>query len=297
MSNRAVQNIQFQELAANGTNYVELSAPDNILVSYNLTLPTADGASGTVLQTDGLGNLSFVANTTVSFPRITEIYVGKSAGITGNEVDLVIPGAGSSGCPALTITSNYSSTRCSVLTATSLLGIDVANGFYTQPNLGWSTGNNPLRGGFTMHFRVATESLSGTTSTRVMHGLNALNSAVIADFSTLSNVIAIGYDTLVDTNWQILHSDATIGLTKIDTGIGRSANQYLDVVFTVVSNSGVCNYTLTNCETGVVQSGSFGAIPISITLLGLCSIVYTLGTAVGTSVNRLASMSIVADNQ
>lgn len=73
MATRSVKNIQFPELITNGTNYVELSAPDNIPASYTLTLPSADGASGSCLQTDGLGGLSFV-NTSMFPDNTFEIY-------------------------------------------------------------------------------------------------------------------------------------------------------------------------------------------------------------------------------
>lgn len=55
-------NIQFMELAANGTNYVGFTAPDSISSNQIWTLPNADGSNGQVLSTDGLGVLSWVSN-------------------------------------------------------------------------------------------------------------------------------------------------------------------------------------------------------------------------------------------
>jgi hypothetical protein len=52
--------IRFLELAANGTNYVALKAPDALAASYTLTLPTTDGGVKEMLQTDGSGVLSWV---------------------------------------------------------------------------------------------------------------------------------------------------------------------------------------------------------------------------------------------
>jgi len=51
--------IRFLELAANGTNYVGFKAGDNIATSLIWTLPTADGANGGVLITNGAGVLSW----------------------------------------------------------------------------------------------------------------------------------------------------------------------------------------------------------------------------------------------
>lgn len=52
--------IEFYEDTDNGTNYIALQAPAAVASNVNFTLPSADGTSGQVLQTDGSGTLSFV---------------------------------------------------------------------------------------------------------------------------------------------------------------------------------------------------------------------------------------------
>ena len=51
--------VQIREASANGSNYVQLSAPASLTSSPNFTLPAADGTSGQVLTTNGSGTLSF----------------------------------------------------------------------------------------------------------------------------------------------------------------------------------------------------------------------------------------------
>lgn len=51
--------VRYYELAANGTNYVGVKAPDSIAANRIWTLPSADGTNGQALITDGGGNLSF----------------------------------------------------------------------------------------------------------------------------------------------------------------------------------------------------------------------------------------------
>jgi microcystin-dependent protein len=53
--------IRFDELAANGTNYIGFKSPDALATNVIWTLPNADGTSGQVLRTDGAGNLTWVA--------------------------------------------------------------------------------------------------------------------------------------------------------------------------------------------------------------------------------------------
>jgi hypothetical protein len=57
--------IRFDELAANGTHYVGLKAADSLVNNVTWTLPTADGANGQVLSTNGSGAMSWVAIPTV----------------------------------------------------------------------------------------------------------------------------------------------------------------------------------------------------------------------------------------
>ncbi len=51
--------IRLPEDTDNGSNFVALKAPDTIASNLTLTLPSADGTSGQVLQTNGSGVLSF----------------------------------------------------------------------------------------------------------------------------------------------------------------------------------------------------------------------------------------------
>lgn len=66
-----------RELTSNGTNDVTLRAPDAMSASYVLTLPIAQGASGTVPTNDGSGNLSWQSPGSVFAP------VGTVAGDAG----------------------------------------------------------------------------------------------------------------------------------------------------------------------------------------------------------------------
>ena len=52
--------IRLPEDTDNGSNYVALKASDSISSNVTFTLPSADGTSGQVIQTNGSGNLSFI---------------------------------------------------------------------------------------------------------------------------------------------------------------------------------------------------------------------------------------------
>lgn len=59
-------NLKLYEDTDNGTNFVSLKAADNIASNVTFTLPSADGTTGQVLQTNGSGTLSFTTPTGIS---------------------------------------------------------------------------------------------------------------------------------------------------------------------------------------------------------------------------------------
>lgn len=70
--------IRLSEGTGGGSNYVAIKSPATLAANYSLTLPPDDGASAQILQTDGVGNLSWVnqssvyrANTTAAGVVIT----------------------------------------------------------------------------------------------------------------------------------------------------------------------------------------------------------------------------------
>ncbi len=76
--------IRFDELAANGSNYVGLKAADSLVNNVIWTLPSADGASGQVLSTNGGGVMSWVAIPTVPVASVA----GRTGTITLTSDDM-----------------------------------------------------------------------------------------------------------------------------------------------------------------------------------------------------------------
>jgi len=85
----ATTHLRFYQLATGGSNYVALRAPDAIFPLTNLVwaLPSAEGASGDVMQTNGAGILSFGK---VSSGSITNANFVTSVGGTFNRIDVTV---------------------------------------------------------------------------------------------------------------------------------------------------------------------------------------------------------------
>ena len=67
-SSTAGAEIRLPEDTDNGSNYVAIKAPDALAANVTFTLPTADGTSGQLIQTNGSGVLSFTNPTSLASP-------------------------------------------------------------------------------------------------------------------------------------------------------------------------------------------------------------------------------------
>lgn len=93
--------LRFEELAANGSNYVGFKAPDDIASTRVWTLPSADGSSGQVLSTNGSGTLSWsrqglTGSATLDFPSTgantySDLTITVTGAADGDVVSLGIP--------------------------------------------------------------------------------------------------------------------------------------------------------------------------------------------------------------
>ena len=68
--------LRFEELNANGNNYVALKSPASLTADYTFTLPSSYGSSGQALVTDGAGGLSWGSS---GFSGATENAISSSA--------------------------------------------------------------------------------------------------------------------------------------------------------------------------------------------------------------------------
>jgi hypothetical protein len=81
--------LSLKELAMNGTNSVSLRSPDSLAIDLIFTLPSADGTSGQVLQTDGAGNLSW-SNTSSPITSVfgrTGVVTSAASDYTASQID------------------------------------------------------------------------------------------------------------------------------------------------------------------------------------------------------------------
>lgn len=179
--------IRLLEGSGGGTNYLALKAAATLAADVSFTLPNADGSNGQVLQTNGSGDLSWVANG--GRPYLSNITSNTVTGLTEQLlVSLLIP--------------------ANTYTANSHIQF---NGRFTRPA---STGQTTIK--FYLNTSAA---IGGTnfgsfqlgsganTSIRIMRTMSIINATTTTNYNAVGNTVGsdfgAGTDTNAAINWTI----------------------------------------------------------------------------------------------
>ncbi len=179
--------IRLKEDTANGSNYVAIKSPSALASDLSFTLPNADGSNGQVIQTNGSGVLSWVANG--GRPYLTNI---TSNTVTGLTEQLLV----------------------SLLIPANTYGADSHiqfNGRFTRPASSGQT---------TIKFYLNTSAVIGgtnfgsfqlgsgsNTSFRMMRSMSIINATTTTNYNAVGNTVGsdfgAGTDTNAAINWTI----------------------------------------------------------------------------------------------
>jgi hypothetical protein len=132
--------LRFREATANGTNFVGLKAPSTLSADTTYTLPSADGTSGQVLQTNGSGVLSF-AGVSASAGQVIQVVTATDS--TQRSVASTSFATGSNTL-SVSITPSSASNKILILVSSGVYASNAYAGYFTiyrgSTNLGTSTG-------------------------------------------------------------------------------------------------------------------------------------------------------------
>ena len=118
--------IRLPEDTDNGSNYVAIKAPDTIASNLTLTLPSADGTSGQVLQTNGSGVLSF-AGVSASAGQVIQVLSATDQTQRSTSSGSYVT---ASNTLSVTITPSSASNKILILASSGVFG-GSASAFYT----------------------------------------------------------------------------------------------------------------------------------------------------------------------
>lgn len=166
--------IRLPEDTDNGSNYVALKAANTIASNLTLTLPSADGTNGQVLQTNGSGTLSFGAVSTLATPTTDSL---------GNI--RAIPQSGSAKTTSYTLATTDVGTFIQV----------GASGSIVIPDATFSTGDvvsifNNTSGNITITCSITTAYIGGTDTDKATMALATRGVATVLFISSTVCVVS-----------------------------------------------------------------------------------------------------------
>jgi hypothetical protein len=224
--------LHFDELAANGTNYLGFKAPDALAANKIWTLPSADGTNGQILKTDGAGNLDWVSvggTGTVISVGLTAPAAGITVSggpITGSGSITLALGDDLAAVEALSTTGGVERTGANTwgtytLTAAGKALIDDADATAQRTTLGLGslatlstvgsteiTNDSITNADINTSAAIATSKLAGPVTSIDGHGLGSLATLSVVGSTEITN------DSIVDAD---INASAAIADTKLAT--------------------------------------------------------------------------------
>lgn len=240
--------IRFKELVANGGSYVAIKAPNSLAASLSFVLPTADGSANHVIKTDGAGNLSFAAATTLVTPggSTTEVQF-RDGGAFGGDAEFTYDKTANT----LTVGNIAAQTTTFNLANSAATTINFG-GAATAVEIGSATGTTSVNNSLTVDGNTTLGNAS--TDTTTVAGSLAVNGTAASSTNKI---------TSTQTTFNLLNDTVTtlnIGgaATAIDVGAATgttSVNNSLTVDGKLTVTGGTT--TVTDAVLGNAAVGSF----------------------------------------
>jgi hypothetical protein len=222
--------VLFYEGFSNGTNYVALKAADSLTANTTYTLPTADGTSGQVLQTNGTGTLSWTNND-------SGLTVNSTAITSGTAGRVFFQNASNQLSQSSNLFWDNSNNRLGINTATPTVALDVT---------GVIQSSGIIRGGvFT----------AGT-------GLQATDFVATSGRVRAANGISFRPPTANDNTSIGVFPDGSSGSAGVD--IFSAGNKTIN--FTWCGNTAGNAYSFTQNYTTTVSTGTINTLNITPTI-------------------------------
>jgi hypothetical protein len=285
--------IRFMEDSDNGTNYVALKASNSLTANTTYTLPTADGTSGQVLQTNGTGTLSWTNND-------SGLTVNSTAITSGTAGRVFFENASNQLSQSANLFWDNSNNRLGINIATPTVALDVAGAERIVSNLGGSGTSFSVWNTTTERFRVQENGNVSFNNWYAFSNLNELNIAGGRDATNAISLSALNSYNVVNVTRNLVRIANTISHTSGSTNDTRmlTINPTINVTGgtstirglyydpTLTSTTGVTNIAIQATTGSVIFNSTSGNVAIGGTSFGTSSdkvLAQYTGTAPGSS--------------
>jgi len=296
----ATQTLVCEDHAATLTNKNITSSSNTVYANAlkSATTTVVVDASTAPKPNQTLVSSSSTAASWKTFPYLTRAAVYPCDGGSFVSQGIGIYPVGSYLIPNVSSTNNYTNTRSSEFYVNATISFA---GFHTDYNkMGYCIGTSTNIGGFIFKARVAIASISASTRAFFGLGADAIGSILTTPFASAVNMIGVGFESASTSNYQVIYGGAS-GITQVDTGIPYgNGDKYIDIEMSIEGGSTVLYYSVTNCDSLAVFSGSFTGVlgttlPGSSIYISPMCIVRTLVST--TTRGRMSNFSIQTSNQ
>lgn len=231
--------LRFQELSANGNNYVGFKSPDNIPNNKIWVLPNADGSSGQYLKTDGAGNLSWASDVNTTYFAGTGISIaGTTINNTAPDQIISLSGTGATSVtgtyPNFTINSVDNNTIYTAGTGIDVTGTTITNTSPDQIISLTADGATTITGTYP-DFTISSTDLNTTYTAGSGIDITGTTVTNLSPDVTV-NLMGAGATTITGT-----YPDFTV--TSTDENTTYSAGAGINIIDTVIINTGDLNPT------------------------------------------------------
>ncbi len=266
-----------QDTLVSGTNIKKING-QSLLGAGDLTIAGGGGASACAIPLDGWFGMVLPAR-----PGASGSYAYSTIGVGSAGLQ----GGATASTPQLNSSSLLASKpRLSFTSAAAAnSGVDfVLSGFSLL------RGAAPGLGGFVVKTAFAVTSAVATQRFWLMTSTYGGNSAYISAFPASGNVIGIGFDASLHSNYQLMHGGGG-ALTYVDLGPNFPINNpsaIIDVDFRCPPNGSAISYQVRDLNSGLSAAGTFASnLPTGSSVMCLRSFMNNGGTAAAVSYDML----------
>lgn len=265
--------LRLRELTANGSDYVALQSPASLASSYTITLPSANGAAGYALITDGAGNLSWQnpygggATNTIGAGDSSLTVADPGTGTITGSIDgvnrIVVNSTGVAITGTLSVSGAISGTASSANTLSTSRTFSVT-GDVTAPSISFDgSGNVALAS--TLASGVVNNTNVGTSAAIAFSKLASLTSGnvLVGSASNVPTSVSVSGDATISNTGSVTIANSAITNAKVSASAAIDFSKLASLTSANILVGNVSNVAASVAMSGDATLSNAGAITIA----------------------------------